>query len=156
MLDDKSKNNLLERHIEELGTRHSTAGRTGGKVARWVTSKLTKCHDSTETLAYPARRKDALHACFETVMGMPTLLEFFHANLNAKPPYIAAVIGSGFQNMNPTVVWLECVATSETSTDIRITASAKEGLVNQKSGPNAIAALKQRLRAISADGTPLQ
>jgi hypothetical protein len=53
-------------------------------------------------------------------------------------PKISGVIGSGFFNMNPTVVHVEVVATDTTSTALRVTAAAKEGLIKQRSAEKAV------------------
>lgn len=62
-------------------------------------------------------------------------------------PTVAAVVGSGFLGMNPTLVACSVVATSgDASTTVRVFASAAEGLIRQKSAEKAVRRLEPLLR----------
>ena len=66
-----------------------------------------------------------------------------------KPPYpfLKAVVGSGAFNMNPAVVFFEILDGDSTSSEVTITAAAKEGLIKQHTADKAVqrvfAALKE-------------
>jgi hypothetical protein len=59
------------------------------------------------------------------------------ANTSASVPTLAAVIGSGFMNMNPAVVTVEVVPTSDDLSKVSIRGVAKEGLIKQRAGEKA-------------------
>ncbi len=64
----------------------------------------------------------------------------------ATHPTVAAMVGSGFFGMNPTLVACSVVATEGASTTVRLFASAAEGLIPQKSAQKAVRRLAPRVR----------
>jgi hypothetical protein len=60
---------------------------------------------------------------------------------------LRAVVGSGALKLNPAVVTLQLVATTSTSTTIRIRGVAKEGLIPQRAGRKAAERVAAALRA---------
>jgi hypothetical protein len=53
-------------------------------------------------------------------------------------PLLRAVIGSGFMNQNPTVVYFEILSSTKEKSTLTLTAAAKEGLIKQRSAEKAL------------------
>jgi hypothetical protein len=68
-----------------------------------------------------------------------------------KPPYpmLKAVVGSGFLNMNPAIVYLEIREGDSTGCELMITAAAKEGLIKQHTASKAVQRVVSGLRQIA-------
>lgn len=67
---------------------------------------------------------------------------------NDSPPYplLKAVVGSGFLNMNPAVVYVEILDGNSTSCEVTVTAAAKEGLIKQHTAAKAVQRVVSALR----------
>jgi hypothetical protein len=69
-------------------------------------------------------------------------------------PAICAIVGSGFLNMNPTLVRINIDPIGDKVSKVLIYGSAKEGLIKSKSGEKAvkkISAILERAFSISAN-----
>ena len=65
-----------------------------------------------------------------------------------KTPYpsLKAVVGSGFLNMNPAVVYLEILQATPTACEITVTGLAKEGVIKQRTAAKAVQRVIAALR----------
>lgn len=64
-------------------------------------------------------------------------------------PMLKAIVGSGFLNMNPAVVYLEILKADATGCELTITAAAKEGLIKQHTASKALEQVVSALRKIA-------
>ena len=81
-----------------------------------------------------------------SVLGaMPPFIEWLHDADQSAVPFLAALVGSGFGGMNPTVVCLEFIPIDDGNTNVHIAAKAKEGLINQKSTEKAVKNIRKLL-----------
>jgi hypothetical protein len=62
---------------------------------------------------------------------------------------IFVVLGSGFLNMNPTIVYVEVTDARDNSCTILVTGAAKEGLIKQRSAKKAVNRVMRFLATIS-------
>lgn len=114
----------------------SVAGAIGGGAgAAWVQQYLP-----TETCQEKACAPIDVETFLKTVYDVldrtgKINMEFSAENSN---PSVAAVVGSGFLNLNPTIVLCEVLHIEENKTIFQLTACAREGLINQKSAPKAV------------------
>lgn len=67
-------------------------------------------------------------------------------------PLLKAVVGSGFLNMNPAVVFLEILKGRSDTCEVTITAAAKEGLIKQHTAEKAIRRIASEIARLAAFG----
>ena len=101
--------------------------------AKWAASKL-KTFEYRESFIdeNPISKSIEYSLLLLSEMG-----EIFSAPDDFTEPTLTAIIGSGSLELNPTIVFMQFIAVDEDHTEIHITASAKEGLINQKSSEKA-------------------
>ena len=63
-------------------------------------------------------------------------------------PQLAAVIGSGFFQLNPTIIQVSVVPKSDCSSTVSIFGAAKEGLLKQNSAEKAVRRVERELRSL--------
>ena len=63
-------------------------------------------------------------------------------------PKISGILGSGFLNMNPTVVHVEVMGLDNDSCILQVSGAAKEGLIKQQSAEKAVGRIVKFLREI--------
>lgn len=157
-MNNDLKNLILEEQIGKIGEEYgaiggyigggalgSLAAGLGGSIgAKWAANKL-KVFDFKDKIVYKFPIIDALNKSYDIIANLPNLIEFIDADINLGIVYLSAVIGSGFGQMNPTIICLEFIPDNATSTTIYISASAKEGLIKQKSAQKAVLCLKELL-----------
>ncbi len=146
-----TKDLILEKQIGKVGL---TAGAIGGSIggrfisgrllggiggalggnigAQWAASKL-KTVEYTNNIVFMAPLSNAINYSYDMLSELQTLQQILNCDIVSDVPFLAAVVGGGFGNMNPTIVCLEFVPLDSVSTKIYISASAKEGLIKQKS-----------------------
>lgn len=113
-----------------------------GSGASWVASKLpTGTVREVITVADPA--KIALEKVYKLLKKSGEIID---SKKKQKFPTLKAVVGSGFFNLNPTIVHLEIRPTKGGATELYLEASAKEGLLPQHSAEKAIKRIKQALK----------
>jgi len=149
MIDEQSKNRILEQRIGDAGERtgrrldeHSDfrfdffSQAAGARLgAEWAAKRLkSERHD--RSIAYMVDIDTACEDVYEILSGMGEIIE-----TSDEPLGIAAVVGSGFLNMNPTIVTATFAPEDEGATAIHLSAVAKEGLIKQKSAEKAITRL---------------
>ncbi len=146
MLDEQSKNRILEQRIGDAGER---AGRwqdghsdfrldffsqaAGGRLgAEWAAKRL-KSERYDRSIVYTVDIDTACQDVYEILSGMGEIIE-----TSDEPLGLAAVVGSGFLNMNPTIVTATFEPEDDEATAIHLSAVAKEGLIKQKSARKAV------------------
>lgn len=97
-----------------------------------------------------------LHADPQTVLTQAYALLSSHGRvsdsqeLSASPyPGISGVVGSGFLNLNPTVVHVEIVAIESGRCRVLLTGAAKEGLIKQRTAEKAVNRLAAALNLLA-------
>ncbi len=66
----------------------------------------------------------------------------------SKYPKISGVLGSGFLNMNPTLVHVEVIGVDNDSCTLLVSGAAKEGLIKQRSAQKAVIRVVEFLETI--------
>lgn len=139
-MTDEIKNQILTECLAEI------AGSAGGSGARrgakWSARRI-KIYDHTGSAQCKLPLTVAINCCIEIIAGLPNFITFIDEDSNI--PCLWAVVGSGALSLNPTIICLEFTSATEDITAIQITASAKEGLIKQKSAEKAVQQLKQLL-----------
>jgi hypothetical protein len=80
----------------------------------------------TETYTQKLALKIGPEKAIKLGFSVLTKLGRLEAEENQSPyPLLKAVVGSGFLNMNPTIVWLEILAADSTGCEVTVTAGAK-------------------------------
>lgn len=80
---------------------------------------------------------------FEILEGMGRLTDEFRSESAANR--LSAIVGAGLMNLNPTIIHISIVNSSQTSTEILIRAVAKEGIIKQQSAEKAVKRMVDRL-----------
>jgi hypothetical protein len=79
--------------------------------------------------------RDALSLVFVTLSNIGQMLT---EDVDHEKPTLRAVIGSGFLGLNPAVVEVSLDLVSDEITKVRVRATAKEGLIKQRTAEKAI------------------
>jgi hypothetical protein len=134
---------ILAREIGKVGRGPGLGGLAASLGAQFV-SKFLPTETFTEKLALRIAPERALKLGFLVF----TTIGKVQAEYNNKAPYplLKAVIGSGFLNMNPAVVYLEILEGNSTGCKITITA---EGLIKQKTAAKAVQRVVSALRGVA-------
>jgi hypothetical protein len=147
---DDEEEEILVNRLGRLGWRSGRfAGgmwaASGGRLgARFAARLLPEdVHEILLVLALPPDEALALARCVLTSRGEPP----DETRLADDKHELRAVVGSGALNLNPAVVTLQLLATTSTSTTIRVRGVAKEGLIRQRAGRKAAERVAARLRA---------
>ncbi len=157
-MDNNMKNKILEQHLGKIGEEAGavggsigggpfgrSGGASGGKSGATRAAKKLKTFDFKDKIEYNYPITDAISNSYNIVANLPNLIEIIEVDANTDIPYLSAVVGSGFGQMNPTIICLEYVSGNAASTTISISASAKEGLIKQKSAQKAVLCIKEML-----------
>jgi len=153
-MDERTKNLILIKQLGKLSKENSdfivksVKSVTGSDIssaasfigkgsefgARWAASKL-KTFEHRETFIddKPINKSIEYSMLLLSDMG-----EILNPPDDFSEPVLAAVVGSGSLNLNPTIVIMQFSIINENRTEIHITASAKEGLIKQKSSEKAV------------------
>ncbi len=118
------ENDILAREI----------GKIGGFGSREIAKRLpdNTYEVRTEITAPP---KLVLETAFDILSQLGNVIDNIEST--SELPTICAVVGSGFFNLNPTMVTIEIGVTSDTLTQVSIHGTAKEGLIKQRAGEKA-------------------
>jgi len=125
--------------VRELG---KLAGFLGGFGARLAARRLP-VEESVTSMALAATKADVQASLCEILGSIGTLTDEFASE--TLPNCMSAIVGSGQMNMNPTIVHVQVIESSEVATLLFIRALAKEGLVKQQSAQRAIERIKTLL-----------
>ena len=157
-LDDELINSILKDQLGKLGAGGGAAGgfvgggllsslggvRGGYSGSRWVAG-LLRTIEYRECMKLPCSPEKAMQSAVSVLASMPSFNDWIHDAPHSTVPFFAALVGSGFWNMNPTIVCLEVVPADNGNTDVHIAAMAKEGLINQNSAEKAVKTLRELL-----------
>ena len=129
----ETEDEILAREIAKIG---GMTGGLGGKSGAGLTARLLPNNTFELAIEISAEPQAVLQAACKVLSEQGTLLEEAN-NTSAPVPTLAAVIGSGFMNMNPAVVTIEVVPISADVSKVSIRGVAKEGLIKQRAGEKA-------------------
>jgi hypothetical protein len=128
----ETEDDLLAREIAKIG---GSTGGPGGKSGSSLMARLLPNNTFELAIEISAEPQAVLQTVFRVLSEQGALLE--DANTSASVPTLAAMIGSGFMNMNPAVVTVEVVPISDGLSKVSIRGVAKEGLIKQRAGEKA-------------------
>ena len=162
-LNDEVLKAILEKQIGKLGVWSGALGGVagsgllaslggalgGGFGARWAAGKL-RAREYRDCLELPCPVEDTMKTAASTLGAMPKFMEWIHDEGHHDAPFVAALVGSGFFSMNPTILCLAFVPVETAATAVHMAALAKEGLINQKSAEKAVLLFKGLLLAESS------
>lgn len=107
-------------------------GESGGIGARWMARLMpVNAAEQTVTVEIPAARvRDAILRLLGTALLPPP------DSSPADP--IRALVGSGRLNLNPALLTITIASPGESTTQVSVRGAAKEGLVKQRGGEQAL------------------
>ena len=159
-LDAEKTNAILQKQLGKLGAAAgAVGGLTGGGLlsslggalggytgSRWMASIL-RTIGYTESMEVPCSPEKAIKGAASALAAMPSFTRWIEDGPQCAKPFLAALVGSGFGKLNPTVVCLEFAAMNDGTTTVHMAAQAKEGLINQKSAQKAVKNIRELLLA---------
>jgi hypothetical protein len=123
---------LAWRSVRPIGGLSSASGgRAGARLAARLLPK--DVHEIELVLALPPDEALTLAGSVLASLGAPV----DETRLADDKHELRAVLGSGALNLNPALVTLQLVATTSTSTTVKVRGIAKEGLIPQRAGRKA-------------------
>jgi hypothetical protein len=115
------------------------AGSLGARMAM----KYMPTERSVTCLTVQADGVATLRSCLVALQDLGTMLP----EPEESPfPTVSLVVRSGFLNMNPAVVHVELIESSDASSKVQVSAAAKEGLIKQNTAAKAVTQVVQRLK----------
>jgi hypothetical protein len=134
-----SEDQILARELGKVGGVFGPIGSFGSRFsARYLPTERF-----TGSLRIEKDVRDVLQTVFRALSGMGKMTDQYADP--AGPPSLSAIVGSGFLGMNPTLLHVEVVATSDSGSEVSISAAAKEGLIKQRSAAKAVGKFKEEL-----------
>jgi hypothetical protein len=133
----ESADEVLERELGKLSRQSSGGGlygAAGAAGARWAAHRLSSS-SAEATIDISMNPRDALSLVFGTLSAIGQILT---ENVDDERPTLRAVIGSGFFGLNPAVVEVSLDTISDEITKVNVRATAKEGLIKQRTAEKAI------------------
>lgn len=121
-----------------------TLKRIGGAGAGWVAKLLPD--NVFEMAVEVAAAADEIDAAIRHAIGEENILAEAEASTDGFR--ISAVVESGFGGLNPTLLSIHLKPQSERLTTATIRGVAKEGLIKQRAGEQAVRALAEWLLAV--------
>jgi hypothetical protein len=117
-------------------------------LAAHYAAKFLPTESHSEKVRLSVSPEKAIKPGFSVLRKMGEL----KADDGPKPPYplLKAVVGSGFLDMNPAVVYLEIFEGDATGCEVTITAAAKEGLIKQRTAAKAVERIASALKQDAA------
>jgi len=154
-LSKSTKELILEKGLGEVAAKaDSFSSKSGGKImetvcevlggrqgAEWMAKRIATT-DVTEKIVCESALTTAVANARIVLSSIGKPID---VKIESETPFLAALVGSGFLNMNPAVVCLEFFPVDETRTEITISATAKEGLIKQNTAGKIVARLKKLL-----------
>jgi len=144
--DDDILTNELGK-VGELGGVMGKAAGLGGSLGARFAAKFLPTETYSEKVSLKLAPEKALKLGYSVLAKLGKL----QAEDSIKPPYpfLKAVVGSGFLNMNPAVVYLEILEGDSAGCEVTITAAAKEGLIKQRTAAKAVQRVLSKLRDLA-------
>ena len=145
-----SDDDILARELAKVATLGGAlpgAAASGAALGAKLAAKVLPTETHTEKLALKITPEKALKLCFSVL----TKLGKLQTEMDSERPYpmLKAVVGSGFLNMNPAIVYLEILEGDSKGCELTITAAAKEGLIKQHTASKAVERVVSGLRGIA-------
>ena len=131
--------------IREIG---KLAGFIGGFGAR-IAAKRLPVEESENSLVILAPTSEVRASVSLVLQSVGTITDEF-ASEGANDT-MSAIVGSGHMSLNPTIVHVRIIRSSDTSTTLSFRALAKEGLVKQHSAKLAIEKIGRLISARYAE-----
>jgi hypothetical protein len=130
-----SDDDILTGEIGKLGRKLPGLTGLGASIGAQFAARFLPTETFTEKLVLKLTPEQALKLAF----SMLAKLGKMQIEHNEPPyPFLKAVIGSGFLNLNPAIVYLEILKRDAAGCEITITAAAKEGLIKQRTAAKAV------------------
>lgn len=123
------------------GLSNASGGRLGARLA----ARLLPENVHEIELSLPLPPNDALPFAARVLASLGEPLD--ETRIAEDMYELRAVLGSGVLNLNPAVVTLQLVATTPSSTTVRVRGVAKEGLIPQRAGRKAAERVAAALHA---------
>ncbi len=120
----QEKDEILSREIGRLG------GLGASLVARWLPNNTLEL--TMETSSPPERTLETVF----TILSQEGKITEDHRT-DPDRPAVCAIIGSGFWNLNPALVEVRVVSTTNDVTRLSIVGTAREGWIKQRAGEKA-------------------
>lgn len=156
---DPHADEILRRELGKLGSvSGSIGGRIGGGAAgaaggalggrlgaEWAARYLSNetYEASVDVTGDPA---DAVMRCFEALLSVGSITEPADGPADGvEHPRLVAVVGAGFFNMNPALVEVDVEPTAADGSRVTVRATAKEGLIKQRTAEKAVRRVVDRL-----------
>lgn len=118
----------------------------GGYLGASITTNFLPTESCTEKINLNVSADEGIKAGYSVLQKLGELKS--DESSKAPYPFLKAVIGSGFFNMNPAVLYYEILNGDSNSCEITITAAAKEGLIKQHTAKKAVKKVKSALNTI--------
>ncbi|GLW48773.1 hypothetical protein Stsp02_44350 [Streptomyces sp. NBRC 14336] len=126
-----------------LGALGAASGGSG-RLVRAVAKRLKKDVHEIELLV-PLPFHETVERVFGVIGGVGRAVEPLPAG-TAEERTIRVVTGGGVGGLNPVVVTARVLRSAEATTEVRLRAAAKEGLIKQRAGEKTAVHLAARLR----------
>ena len=149
-MDSKKEEQLIKRELAKLGAAGgAVGGLAGGLVgsigggiggaagAAWAQQRLPTVQVEQKFQA-AVDPETVLKSAFEAMKKVGKIVEPDPEVDEVALPAVLAVVGAGFFNLNPAVVQFVILHGEGNQTEFQISASAKEGLIKQKTSQKAI------------------
>lgn len=135
----KKEDEIFAREVAKLGALAGAVGglgsALGGGMGAGLAARLLP-EDTFEIISeFNASPSDVLEMAFRILSQAGRITEGIDPPSDL--PTVYAVVGSGFWNLNPTLVRVEIAPTSDNSTKVAVRGTAKEGLIKQRAGEKA-------------------
>jgi hypothetical protein len=127
-MSDK-ENDILAREMGKFGALGSGWG------AKTVAKRLPN-NEYELNLEIKCQPQKALETVFNVLSQQGQIIEDFQTPTEL--PTICATVGSGFFNINPTLIKVQVAPITNETARISIFGTAKEGLIKQKAGEKAV------------------
>lgn len=136
---------ILAREIGKIGKGPGLGG-LGSSIGARFAARFLPTETFVETLPLKVAPDRALKLGFLALTKIGKL----QTDENSTPAYpsLKAVVGSGYFNLNPAIVYLEILNGDATSCEVAITAAAKEGLIKQQTAGKAARRVVSELKKL--------
>lgn len=151
------KNQILSRELAKLGAIGGAAGAIttegmlakasgalGGACGAWIASQFLPEESYSHQYSMPCDGRNAVIVIVDAVAKLGRLKD--SAEIKSPHPTVVATVGSGFMKLNPCVLTVEIITSSEKETTAVICGAAKEGIIKQNTGKKAVLRLIEAIK----------
>ncbi len=125
-----------------------------GAAGAYIASTFLPTETYSQELTISADAETTLVSTMKVLSDMGKIKP--SEELHTKNPCLVATVGSGFLNMNPCLLVLEIVSSTNSQTILIVNGAAKEGLIKQNTAQKAVSrvvkALSSELSRVSLQG----